>query len=83
MGTRRERPPARVKWPCKLPLICRTAPGRHGGSGHSGTSERAGPGKRPRPASTAVTRKRPTAQHGHKPTSIRTIQAHRLSASFG
>ena len=53
MGARREPRPARVKWPCKLPLICRTAPGRHGGPRHSGTSERAGPGKRPRPTSTA------------------------------
>ena len=36
-------PPARVQLLCKLPLICRTAPGRHGGPRHSGTSERAGP----------------------------------------
>ena len=68
-------PRARVKWLCKPPLICRTAPGRHGGPRHSGRSERAGPGRRPRPTSTALTRKRPTAQHGHKPTSIRPTRA--------
>ena len=54
---------------CKLLLICGTAPGCHGGPRHVGSNEVAGAGSRPRPESTAVTRKRSRPQHGHKPTS--------------
>ena len=75
MGTRCEAPSARVKWPSKLPLICRTMPGSHGGPRHSGMSERAGPGNRPSPASTAMVRKLPTLQLGQKPASILVTRA--------